>query len=340
MGLLAKNNILVNLAQRRLRTFWRVLLHAMLAFLLAGFALSVVLFSIAIASGMAGMRQQDVALAEYIYLQLQQAAWMGMLAEIISLGAVMLATWLAARFLDRRKFAAFGLVLNKRWWRDLIFGLSLAAGLLLVIFLLSLWLGWVQVSGFFQPTDGGHFTWGFLQALVVYICLGIKEELLFRGYQRVNLLEGVRLPFLPKPVSIMFAGLLTAISYAAVHLLNPQASLLNTFALILTGLVLFLAVALTGSLAVSIGFNIGWHFFQSAVFGFSFNATKPVNAIMRITTRAPAWLLGDAHGVQNGLVGFLALLLGCGAIIFWVWRTRGQVRLYEPPVEQINTRKP
>ena len=47
------------------------------------------------------------------------------------------AVWLAARFLDRRKFSETGIQSGKNWWLDFSFGLALGAILMTVIFLIE-----------------------------------------------------------------------------------------------------------------------------------------------------------------------------------------------------------
>ncbi|MEK6222515.1 MAG: hypothetical protein N2D54_09750, partial [Chloroflexota bacterium] len=53
------------------------------------------------------------------------------------------AVWLAARFLDRRKFSDTGIQSSKNWWLDFSFGLALGAILMTVVFLIERAAGWL-----------------------------------------------------------------------------------------------------------------------------------------------------------------------------------------------------
>ena len=65
--------------------------------------------------------------------------------------AILLSLAIAARFLDRRRFADFGLHFSGGWWADFGFGLALGAGLMALIFAFELAAGWVSVTVIWMP---------------------------------------------------------------------------------------------------------------------------------------------------------------------------------------------
>ena len=67
-------------------------------------------------------------------------------AVLVKLLVVIICTWLAARWLDRRPLADFGLRFDRFWWLDFSFGLGLGALLMSLIFLVEWLAGWVVVT--------------------------------------------------------------------------------------------------------------------------------------------------------------------------------------------------
>ena len=117
---------------------------------------------------------------------------MVVLSALGALVAVLLSVWLAGRFLDRRRFADFGLHFGWYWWTDFGFGLLLGALLMLAVFLVELAAGWVTVKGTLV-TDNPNvpFAAAILPPLLLFLAVGLYEELFSRGYQLRNMAEGL-----------------------------------------------------------------------------------------------------------------------------------------------------
>ena len=117
-----------------------------------------------------------------------------LVSGIAGLLAAILTVWLAGRFLDRRPFSAFGFRLGAGWWLDLFFGMVLGALLMTAVFLVELGLGWVEVTGSFETQGGAPFVISMLIPVAAFLCVGISEETVFRGYQLKNAAEGLNYP--------------------------------------------------------------------------------------------------------------------------------------------------
>ncbi len=112
--------------------------------------------------------------------------------SFLTLVAVLVGTWLAARFLDHRPFAALGFRLNRDWWADMGFGMVLGAALMTFIFLVEYGAGWVTIQTEFSVTLADvPFGIAILGPIAIFIVIGITEEILSRGYQLRNLAEGL-----------------------------------------------------------------------------------------------------------------------------------------------------
>ena len=133
-----------------------------------------------------------------------------------------LTVWLAGRFLDRRPFSAFGFHLGAGWWLDLFFGMVLGAahdgrlphraG------------AWVEVTGSFEAQGGAPFVISMLIPVVAFLCVGISEETVFRGYQLKNAAEGLNYASLGPRGAILLAWVLSSVFFAVLHADNPNAT--------------------------------------------------------------------------------------------------------------------
>jgi membrane protease YdiL (CAAX protease family) len=246
------------------------------------------------------------------------------LASLELLAAVGVSVWLAGRFLDRRPFADFGFHVNPDWWRDFGFGLFLGAALMLLIFLIELGAGWLSVTGTFVPrVSGVPFFPAILVPLIIFVAVGIYEELLSRGYQLRNMAEGLNWSVIGPRWAIVIATLLSSALFGLAHLANPNASFISSFNIFLAGAVLLaIGYLLTGELAIPIGVHITWNFFQGNVFGFPVSGVDFRSAtFISIQQAGPDVWTGGAFGPEAGLLGLVAMLLGGALIALWVrWR--------------------
>jgi membrane protease YdiL (CAAX protease family) len=250
----------------------------------------------------------------------------------ISLVATLITVWLAGRFLDRRRFADFGLHMHGNWWIDFCFGLALGALLMGLVFLTEWAAGWVALAGFLQPASTGlPFIPGILVSLTAYVCVGIYEELQSRGYHLKNLAEG--LGFIKPKGAIIFATLLSSAVFGILHAGNPNASFISTFNIFLAGLFLALGYILTGELAIPIGLHITWNFFQGNVFGFPVSGTKAGATFIAIEQGGSDLITGGAFGPEGGLIGITAMILGSILMVLWMRVRYGQVAILEKLVK-------
>jgi hypothetical protein len=240
--------------------------------------------------------------------------------------------WLVGRFLDRRPFADFGLHFDKNWWLDLGFGLLLGALLMVGIFLVELAAGWVSITGTFRtPEPGQSFALAILVPLLLFVGVGIQEELLTRGYMLRNLAEGFNLRPIGPVWAIVIAWVLSSFIFGFFHAFNPNATVISTLYLGLAGMFLGLAYVLTGELAIPIGLHITWNFFQGNVFGFPVSGMRLSGAsFITIEQGGPALWTGGSFGPEAGLIGIVALLVGSASILLWVRLRYNRLALHLP----------
>jgi membrane protease YdiL (CAAX protease family) len=296
-----------NAAEARPRAAWRLVIQ---------FALNVGL--IVLLTWPLGVQSDSAVIARRPGLHVV----LSLLRLVATLGSL----WLVGRFVDRRPMADYGLHLGAAWWADLGFGLALGALLVSGGFLLGLALGWLRVSDTLRPgIEGLPFAVAILIPLGQYLCIGVYEELLSRGYQVRNLSEGFCSDRLgPKP-ALWLAVLSSSAFFALLHAADEQATLLSLLSVLLAGLALGLGTLLTGELAIPIGYHIAFNLFADNVFGLG---GQPGTPTFIVVARSDHLAVAGLGGPGGGLVGIAGSLLAMLLIVGWVRWRRGSVCLH------------
>jgi len=312
--------IFSNPSERRLRAAWRLgLLLAMLFGI--GLGLSLVLGAVAAGLGHLPGKFGLKAIALLIaYDPVYAAASFGTKCL-----AVMASVWLAVRFLDKRPFADLGLRLSRAWFKDLVFGFILGGLLMGAVFAVEVAAGWARVEGCLHTSWGqGAFWPALICMLVAFVCVGVYEEVLSRGWGIRNLAEGLNLPGLGARGAVLVAWLVTSLVFGLGHAMNPNASMISCLGVAGAGILLGLPYVLTGELAIPAGLHIGWNFFQGNVFGFAVSGRDFGVSLLQIRQTGPVWMTGGAFGPEAGALGVAACALGCVMVLGWLRLVRKQ----------------
>jgi hypothetical protein len=281
---------------RRLRSGWRLLLHALLTFaLLIPFSIPVVL-----------------AVGVMMALGLAAGPLEILLEAVPTFLSFLAATFLARRLLDRRSFTSLGLRIHRRAWLDVGAGILIAAGMMAAILGVELAFGWTRIDGLaWQTQPAGEVAAGFLASLVLFVLVGIHEEIFSRGYQLQNLVEGLNL---------RWGLLVSSLIFALMHFFNPSAVWYSVLAgLTASGLFLAYGWIRTHELWLPIGLHIGWNLFEGPVFGFPVSGLQ-TSRLLLLTSTGPAWATGGAFGPEAGVV--LLPGLAVGVLLIWAFTAR------------------
>ena len=313
-----------NAEEHRVRALWRLIVQTIIfmVFLIC-------------ASGVPGMivaigqfDQPDGVDPSQVEATLTTSPFFMLFTGLGGLVAIIISVVLAARFLDRRPVRDFGFHFGSAWWRDLGFGLGLGGVLMAGIFLVAWAAGWITITDtfFVAPRFEISFVGSVLIYLGAYLGVGIYEELLSRGYQLLNISEGLQ-SLLTSRGAIIAAWALTSAFFGLAHFGNPNATWISTFNIMLAGLFLGLGYILTGELAIPIGLHITWNFFQGVVFGFPVSGNAPGATFIAIEQGGPAAWTGGAFGPEAGLIGIAAMVLGSAATWLWIRQMSGSAAL-------------
>jgi uncharacterized protein len=303
--------------ERRPRALWRLLACGLLFFVASAF-FTVPVLLVSVGAGALGGEGVQPPQGDLL-----------LVSSVASLLAALVTLWLAGRFLDRRPLRDFGLRLDRGWWLDLGFGLALGATLMTAIFIVELGMGWVTVTGGFE-TGGSPFPLAILGPVVLFLCVGIYEELLFRGYGIKNVSEGLG-GVIGTRGAIITAWLLTSVLFSLLHIPNPNSTLASTTNIGLAGLMLGAGYVLSGRLAIPIGLHITWNFFQASVYGFPVSGLDSGRAsFVSVEQGGPEAWTGGTFGPEAGLLTVFATLIGVALIWLWLRLRGGKPGLHLP----------
>jgi len=242
------------------------------------------------------------------------------LLEFVGLTLVLAAAILVAtRLIDRRPALDYGLSLDRDWWTAVavgsVAGVAVNAGVLVV----SLYAGWVSVTGFAE-TPG---VLPFVPAVVVtfaYIAVAaVWEEFVFRGTMLKNLAEG-SVGYMGRKPAVLLAVLLSTLVFTALH--GGKVTHASQYGYyVIAGLVLGGAYALTGDLALPIGFHVFYNFSQGLL-GLGVSQTTPELVVLNLV--GPDKWIGE-----EGLIHVIFALLGGLVLLAYIrWRD-GQLQINE-----------
>ncbi|SEO57176.1 hypothetical protein SAMN04487948_103288 [Halogranum amylolyticum] len=282
--------------------------------LVAGLLLvAVVTFGLAVVVGLLGVGSLLVGLLGATAGDLAT----GLVGSLVLGVAIVVAVTVAGRFLDRRPFTDFGFHLDRSWWLDLGFGLGLGAGLMTLVFGVGVAAGWFRVTGFLV---GDAVVVGLATLVVLFVLVGVYEELFARGYLLTNVAEGLA-GYVGERWAVAVAVALSSGVFGLLHASNPSASLVSTVTITLAGVMLALGYVLTNELAVPVGLHVTWNLFQGGVYGFPVSGLGVDATIVATREQGPDLVTGGSFGPEAGLLGVGAMLLGSAAIVAWVrWR--------------------
>jgi membrane protease YdiL (CAAX protease family) len=222
---------------------------------------------------------------------------------VLTLGllSILLATWIARRFIDRRSFRSLGFNFSRQSWIDLGVGFAIPGFLMGFVFFSELLFGWTTFEHWaWQGESPGNVALALFSGLFAFILVGFSEEILSRGYHLQNLRDGLNLGW---------ALLISSGIFALLHSANPNGSWISTIGILLAGFFLAYGWIRTGQLWLSIGLHIGWNFFEGNVFGFPVSGLSTYRLIHHTTT-GPEIITGGAFGPEAGLVVLPAMALG------------------------------
>lgn len=220
-----------------------------------------------------------------------------MIFPLVMIGSV----FLVLKFIDKKKAKDIGITDLRKDFKDLIFGLVLGVVSMTGIFFVLLLTGNVTLeNNFSEPILSSSIITGF----ILFVAVGISEELFSRGYGMVVLMQ---------TGNLWVAVTVSSILFSVLHTLNPNVSMVGLLNIFLVGIFFAYMFLKTGSLWMPIGYHITWNYVQGNIFGFPVSGTEP-EGIYNIIIVHDNILTGGLFGPEGGILATAAILIGFVAV--------------------------
>jgi hypothetical protein len=218
----------------------------------------------------------------FIYLSITKI-WNNLLTGIISALLVIIAYTFLYRLYEKRKTTELSFK---------GFGNNLTMGILLGAILQSLTILVIFLAGDLSVVSVNRFIFiipGFIMAFMS----AIFEEILLRG---------VIFRIVEEKLGSYIALIISAIIFGALHLLNPNSSLISAVGIaIQAGLLLGAAYMFTKNLWFPIAIHFGWNFMESGIFGATVSGNVTTKSLLTTSMHGSLWLTGGQFGPERSL---------------------------------------
>ena len=211
---------------------------------------------------------------------------------------ILLVFWL----IYKRPLRQMGLYCNE-WLSQLMFGMvfgTISIALMVAIMWVS---GLIRFTYMNIENLTNRLFWN---GLLVFVGVGIFEELLARGFI-MTALKTTR----NKWVIV----LLSSFIFAILHVANPSTTLFALVNITLIGMLIAYLFIKTGRLWASIGLHFAWNFVQGNIFGSLVSGVDTIS-IMQMEIQGAAWLTGGEFGFEGGVICTFVVLLGLAYVHF------------------------
>jgi len=226
--------------------------------------------------------------------------------EIVFYGALLLTTWLVAKFLEGRPpLSSVGFPFDENVLRELGQGALIGGGMMTVIFVTEYSFGMATLT--FKSLSLLEASHVFGASVVIFVIGAFGEELLFRGYLFQTMVEGT---------GKIIAVVVFACFFGFAHFNNPNVTFFSLINVALAGVWLSLAYFKTRTLWFPIALHFSWNFFQNHIFSFPVSGIQFEKYQLGVLTQSgPVWLTGGSFGPEGGALATLMLVVA-GVFIY------------------------
>jgi membrane protease YdiL (CAAX protease family) len=271
--------------EREFRPGWRLLVYLLFAVLFA-------LAGVFLAAALHFPQVMRTALTPTSMLIQESTMLMAVLAAAAIMG-----------LLEGRSFGVYGLpragAFGARFWQGAAWGLAMIAAIILLICAFGGFsFGELALRG---PELWRYaLLWG-----AVFVCVGLFEEFLFRGYTQFTLATGIG--FWPAATALS-AG------FGALHLANPGEGRIGALGVFAIGMFFCLTLRRTGNLWFSVGAHAAMDWCETFLFSVPDSGIVAPGHLLNSSLHGPAWLTGGSVGPEGSVMAFA--VVGFAAILF------------------------
>jgi len=196
------------------------------------------------------------------------------------------------KYIDKESFFDMGFSIKNRLF-DLLLGIAIGIILISIGFVFLIAIGNLEVIEL-----NLNIKW-FIGTMVLMILVSVHEEVIVRGYL-LNSLMSVTNKY--------FALLLSSILFGAMHILNPNISIISFVNIVLAGFLLGISYLHSKNLWFPMGLHFSWNFFQGPVLGFEVSGQEMKSLITHKIT-GNELITGGEFGFEGSLIATILMIL-------------------------------
>lgn len=209
-------------------------------------------------------------------------------ADIAGALAMLVATWIMLRFIDRRAFRTIG-------FGRINVARDLAGGLLLGTAWLVVSLGGAWLAGWAAPQAPATFSLGRLSVAAVSV--------LFNVVTQQFLLCGYILQTIQSRSNFLIALLVSAALFSSYHVGAFHGAMLPAVNVFAAGTLFCLAYGITGNLWLPVSMHFAWNFLLGPALGLTISGTGGLGLGWSLfAVKGPSLFTGGDFGLEGGLV--------------------------------------
>ncbi len=212
-------------------------------------------------------------------------------------------------FVDKKSFISIGFYPDNIS-KNIFFGILLGALIITTTVIILTYIAdikWVGVE-----LDFSNLAIYFLLFLVV----GLGEEIFFRGYILNNLLLSMHR---------IFALIVSSIYFSLWHLPNEDFSFIAFINITFSGVLLGISYIYTKNLWMPIGLHLGWNFFQGSIFGFNVSGHHVYSLFRQSRISNTIWN-GGVFGLEGSALLFvIQLIFIVGLLVYFNKNLKSQL---------------
>ncbi len=244
-------------------------------------------------------------------------------AEALPFLVTLLVTWIMS-VIERRPNSVYGLG-GTRKASNFISGLAWGVTCLTLL-VLTLWLSGLLLIDRRLLFGVGMFHYGALW-LMGFLCVGLLEEYLTRGYLLFTLTRGLAGLYSwmfqtrhSQALGFWTAAIVLSILFGLGHGKNPGESPIGLLSAGLASVVFCLSLWRTGSLWWAIGFHTSWDWAQSFLYGVADSGLMVQHHLLATHPLGKALMSGGTTGPEGSVLVLPILALVCLLIVFTLSR--------------------
>ena len=223
------------------------------------------------------------------------------------IGAVLvliMGLYLNSKYLDKRDFQEYGLVLKKQTFAHLVIGILIGICSVVSMLLIGRTTGIISVSEIISmPKLTLLIAFAFKMLLVATL-----EETLFRGYLITNLYDGFKSNKRSKKQALLISLMVSSLMFGLAHFNNNNASVVSIILLTINGIAWGIPFIMTKNLGLSIGLHMAWNFTQTQL-GFTMSGNKALSSFYSIKNSGSDFFTGGEYGPEAGILGIIGFAI-------------------------------